>query len=124
VSWSQLVAAVRRFALFLVGAAGATIVVSLVIGVIAGRPARAVSLGLYVVGAVLLVGSFVVGNRGPLRPVWGDGARPGSLFAPRGLRRASAQDRAQSVRSSAFLFGIGFGLIVLGALLDPAHRAV
>lgn len=118
----MLLAAVRRFALFFAGAAGATIVVSLVIGVIAGSPGRSMSLGLYVVGSVFLVGSFLLGNRGPFRPVWGDDRRPG-LFAPRGLRRASADDRSQSVRTSAFLFGLGFGLVVLGTLLDPAHRA-
>ncbi len=118
----HLVAAARRFALFFAGTALGTILVSLLIGLIAGSPGRAVSVGLYVVGAVLLVGCFLLGNRGPLRPVWGDGGRPG-LFAPRGLRRASPEDRSSSIRSAVFLFSIGFGLIVLGALLDPAHRA-
>jgi hypothetical protein len=116
-------AAARRFVVFFVAVAAGTALCSLLVGVLAGHPARSVSLGFYVVGSVLLVGSFFLGNRGPFRPVYGDERRPGFL-APRGLRRATAEDRSQSIRSSGFLFGIGFGLIVLGTLLDPAHTAV
>lgn len=118
----MLLAAARRFVLLFAGAALGTIVVSLLIGVLAGHPGRSMSLGLYIVGSVLLIGSFLLGNRGPFRAVFGDERRLG-LFAPRGLRRASSDDRSQSIRSSVFLFAIGFGLIVLGTLLDPAHKA-
>ena len=119
----MLLAAVRRFVIVFAIAAGGTALVSLGFGVLIGRAARSVSVGLYVVGSVLLLGSFFVGNRGPFRPQLSDAGK-GGLLAPRALRRASKEDRSQTVRSSVFLFGVGIGLIVLGALLDPDHKAV
>jgi type IV secretory pathway protease TraF len=116
-------AAVRRFVVLFGAVAAGTALVSLLVGVAVGHASRSVSLGLYLVGSGLLVGSFFFGNLGPLRSVFGDDRRPGFL-APRALRKATAEDRSQSMRSSALLFGIGFGLIVLGTFVDPAHKAI
>jgi len=98
-------------------------VCSLLLGAASGaRLSRAVATGFYVVAAVLLVGCFVVGARGPLRPEWGSGGRAGG-FIPRGVRRASQDERAGSVRTSVLLFAIGIAFILVGSLLDPDRRA-
>lgn len=116
--------AARRIGLIYAGIVGGTIVVSLLIGLAAGGSLlHAVAVGLYVVGAMFLLGCFVTGVRGPLRGV----SRTGEtvpLVGARGVRRASVFERLESTKISLLLFALGFSLIVLGALLDPAHRAV
>ena len=121
----MLLAAARRFALIFVGLAAGTVLLSFVFGVAVGaRVPRAIAVGLYVVGSILLIGSFFLGNRGPFRPKWGDETRRGGFLAPRGVRVATPEDRSQAVRSSVLLFSIGLLLIVIGTFVDPAHRAV
>jgi hypothetical protein len=105
------------------GLAGGTLVVSLVFGLAAGaRLSRSVATGFYVAAAALLVGCFVVGARGPLRPDWGDKGRGGSLI-PKGVRRADPAERTGAVRTSLLLFAIGVAFIVIGSLVDPDRRA-
>ena len=114
--------AVRRLALIYAGVLGTTIVLSLLIGLAAGADvSRSVAIGCYVGGAVLLVGCFVVGVRGPLRGV----SRTGEtvpLFGARSVRRASADERSEASWTAVALFLLGLSLVVIGALLDPAHR--
>ena len=117
-----LLAAVRRFVIVF-ARAGGTALVSLAFGVLIGRAGRSVSVGLYVVGSVLLLGSFFVGNRGPFRAASATSAE--SVCSP-----LEGCDCAKPLRCVAvdplrrsLLFSIGFGLIVLGTLLDPAHKA-
>ena len=112
----MLVAALRRFATLLATITAATAVVSLPLGLLAGASVdRSLSLGFYLVGCVLLIAGFFVGNRGPFRAA-GEG---GSVFfGPRSLRRATPDEREEAVNSSAIYLTIGFLLVVLGVAVD------
>ena len=109
----------RRFALMYVGVGGITVVLSLAFGAVSGAPlARSIAIGLYLIGAVILIFGFFVGNRGPWRHEQGD---EGFSILPRGVRRATAQERKESVSLSVLFIALGFGLIILGVLSDSAH---
>jgi hypothetical protein len=115
--------AARRLAIIYGAILAVTVVVSLLLGLAAGASVgRSISVGLYVVGAVFLVGCFVVGARGPLRGR-GSGGETVPLFGARGVRRATEDERSEASRTAILLFVLGLTLIVLGSLLDPAHRA-
>lgn len=119
----MLLGAARRIAVSFASIAGGTVVVSLVAGFAAGSSvARSVSVGLYIAGAVLLVGCFVFGVRGPMR---GE-ARSGEtvpLLGARRVRRATGEERSDAVQTAILLFALGLGLVILAALVDPVHRA-
>lgn len=119
-------AAARRFALIFGGVTGGVAVVSLLIGLAAGSSARrALSVGFYVAGAALLAGSLIMGVRGPLRPEFRDDATgAGRWLGPRGVRRATPEERSSAHRSSLFLFGLGLLIIGLGSVLDPLRHNV
>ena len=113
----------RRLAIAYGAILAATVVVSALLGLLAGASiARSIAVGLYVVRAVFLVGCFVVGARGPLRGS-GRGGENVPLLGARNLRRATADERTESSRTAVLLFVLGLTLVVLGSLLDPAHRA-
>src|SRR6266550_4291288 len=60
--------ALRRFGLLLVGLVGVTVVISLLFGLALGSSvSRSISIGLYLVGAFVMVSGFFLGNRGPIR---------------------------------------------------------
>ena len=102
---------------------GVTVAASVIIGLLVGSSvARSVSVGLYVAGVALLAGCFVVGARGPLRGVNRTGETV-PVFGARRVRRATGQERADSVHTALFLFGLGLVLLVAAALIDPAHQA-
>jgi hypothetical protein len=118
-----LLHAARRLALLFAIVTGGTVALSVLIGVAAGSSfARSVSVGLYLAGAAMLVGCFVVGVRGPLRGVNQTGETVPVLGARR-VRRATGGERSDSVQIAILLFAFGLGLVVVGALIDPAHRA-
>ena len=113
-------AALRRFAELLVGVSLLIVAVSLVLGLAVGSSlGRAVSVGFYVIGSVLLIGGFFVGNRGPLRPR-GDGGW--LIFRPREVRRATPAEREEALNMSAILVVPGLVLIVFGIAADPRQR--
>jgi hypothetical protein len=115
--------AARRIAPIYGGIVVATVLVSALIGLAAGADVlHAVAVGLYIVGAVLLLGCFVTGVRGPMRGVSRSGETV-PLAGARGVRRATLTKRSEATQISVLLFILGFVLIVLGALLDPAHKA-
>jgi hypothetical protein len=115
-----LAAGARRFAVLLVGIAGATALGSLAIGLLAGAATpRALSLGFYLVGSLLLVAGFFVGNRGPARL---KGEEHAGLLGPRRLRWASPEERTTTLNESALLISIGFVLLVVGLLVDDRAR--
>jgi hypothetical protein len=118
-----LLAGARRIALIYAGLLGATAVVSGLLGLAAGSVLRGLAVGYYSVGAVLLLGCFVVGARGPLRGVSERGESVPVLGARR-LRRATPDERSEASRTAILLFALGLGMIVLGSVLDPAHSAV
>jgi hypothetical protein len=119
-----LAAGVRRLAVIYGSIVAATLVLSAVFGLIAGSSvARAVAIGFYIAGALLLVGCFIMGARGPLR---GEG-RPGEgttgLIGARRVRRATEDERSESARTALLLFAFGLSLVLLGSLFDPTHSA-
>ena len=39
------------------------------------------------------------------------------------MRRATADERTEASRTAILLFALGLVLVVLGSVIDPAHRA-
>lgn len=125
----------RRLVVFLVVVFALTAAVSLPIGALAhANLARALADGFYVAGAAMLVGSFVLGLRGPLRSEWGEGQagetqaretplRRSAFLMPRLIRRTTVDERLDARRSSVALFLFGLVLILIGAGFDPARNA-
>ena len=94
-----LVQAARRLLLIFGAVLGSTVVVSLILGLAAGKSlGRSVAIGLYVAGAVALLGA-------------------------RRMRRATADERTEASRTAVLLFALGLVLVVLGSVIDPAHKA-
>ena len=115
--------AARRLLLIYGGMLTATVVISLLLGLAAGAGLqRAVAIGLYVSGSIFLIGCFVFGARGPLRGVSDDGQTV-PLFGAKRVRRAEPDERSEATRTAVLLFAVGLSLVVIGAMLDPAHRA-
>ena len=116
----MLLGAARRFALMYVGIGGITVLLSLAFGAISGASlTRSIAIGLYLIGAVVLIFGFFIGNRGPWRHEHGEG---GFSILPRGVRRATAEERKEAVNVSVLFIVLGFGLIILGVLSDSAHN--
>jgi len=117
-----LVQAFRRLALIFAAVLGTTVVLSLLLGVVAGASlGRSVAIGLYVAGAVALLGCFVMGARGPLRGTGASGETT-PLLGARKVRRATRDERTEASRTAVLLFALGLTLIVLGSVIDPAHK--
>jgi hypothetical protein len=123
----QLRAALPRIVALLAIVLGGTTAVAVGVGALAGRSiAHSLATGYYVVGAAVLVGSFVLGSRGPWRSEMDDVVLDASMFRSRARRRrrkATPEERAESKRSSFGLFMLGVALVLLGALVDPSRRA-
>ena len=116
----MILGALRRLALLFVGVGGATVVLSLAFGAISGGSlTRSIAIGLYLIGAVILIFGFFVGNRGPWRHEHGEG---GWSILPRGIRRATTEERKESMNISVLFIALGFGLIILGVLSDSSHN--
>jgi hypothetical protein len=115
-------AALRRLSILLVTVAAGSAAFALVVGLAAGAGVwRSVSVGWYLVGSVLLIGGFFVGNRGPTRPQ-GEGWSPFSM--KRWSRWASAEEQRESISLSALLVVLGFVLIILGVVADTRYRLI
>jgi hypothetical protein len=126
-----VIAGLKRLALLLVatslalGALGA--LGALVAG---GEVDRWVSVAYYLVGTFLLVLGFFSGMRGPLRPRGADeGADPvtglfGIGIATRGARRATEDERRDTLATAGIFLVVGLWLIVLGILIDPSASVV
>ncbi|HET8606094.1 MAG TPA: hypothetical protein VFL66_03590 [Gaiellaceae bacterium] len=109
--------------LFLLAAVGSG-VVALPIGLALGASvSRSLSLGWYATGSFLILGGFLVGNRGPARPADQSGWMPFSLRS-RMLRWASRQEQEESINLSAVLIGLGFAIIALGIVADTRYRLI
>lgn len=106
---------------------GGTAAVAATLGALAGKNiAHSLATGYYVVGAAVLVGSFVMGSRGPWRSdVMGQEPELAAYRTrtKRRRRRATSEERAESKRSSVGLFVLGVALVLLGALVDPSRSA-
>ena len=115
-------AALRRLGILFGTLAGGTAALALLIGLPVGAGiSRALSLGWYSVGSVLLLSGFFVGNRGPARPQ-GEGW---ALFSTRRwVRWATPDEQRESISLSALLVILGFVLIVLGAVADTRYALI
>jgi hypothetical protein len=99
-----------------------TAIPSLLIGLLAGASvSRALSVGWYIVGCILLIGGFFVGNRGPARPQ-GEGWAIFSL--KRWTRWATPEEQRESISLSALLVILGFVLILCGAVVDSRNQLI
>jgi len=100
-------------------------VLSVLLGLLGHVPVRrAVSVGMYGVGALMMTLGVLHGVRPPVR-VDGDRSQMGAfgVLFPLGRVRAATPDEHRDTRSSAALFvGLGMMLVVIGALIDPSHR--
>jgi hypothetical protein len=97
-----------------------TAIPSLLIGLLAGASlSRALSIGWYIVGSVLLISGFFVGNRGPARP---QGEGWGLFSLKRWTRWATPEEQRESISLSALLVILGFLLILFGALADSRNQ--
>ncbi len=123
--------ALRRIAILLAVLVCLTAAVSVVLGALAGANLlRAEADGFYIAGAAVLIGSFVLGMRGPVRAEWGgDGpgdelhVRRGGGLMSRSVRRTTPAERAEARHNSLFLFALGIALILIGAGFDPSRHA-
>jgi hypothetical protein len=115
-----MAAAARRLAIVFGAVAGGTGVLALLIGLAFGAGiGRSLSLGWYIVGSILLISGFFVGNRGPTRPQ-GEGWAVFSLR--RWVRWATPEEQRESISLSAVLVTLGIAIIVLGVLADTRYR--
>jgi hypothetical protein len=122
---AMLRAAGRRFGLLLVGIAGGTAVVSLLLGLVFGAGvSRSVSLGYYIVGSFLLIAGFFVGNRGPVRVKGDSGFGMFGIFLNRRLRWATGPEQVESLSLSVVFVALGLVLIFLGVLTDTRYKLV
>jgi len=113
--------AARRIAVLSGVVVGVTVLASALLGLASGGSIqRAIAVGFYVAGAVLLAGCFVTGVRGPLRGVSKSGDTASALGARR-VRRATPDERTEMTRTSILLFFLGMFQIVLGGLFDPTR---
>lgn len=119
----MLLAGFRRLATIAGTVLAATVVVSVLLGLAAGANIeRSISVGFYILGAVLLVGCFVFGVRGPLRGVSSTGDTS-SLLGARRFRTATPEERGEATRTALLLFVVGLVIVVIGSVIDPAHKA-
>jgi hypothetical protein len=113
---SVLVAGLRRFFGVLGGAVVITAGVSFVVGKLAGADlTRSLALGFYLVGSMLLIGGFFVGNRGPVRAKRN---QPIPLLGTRFVRWATPDELDEAINTSAVYVSLGFALILVGVLAD------
>jgi len=119
-------AALRRLAVAILLCVGVTVVGSLVIGALAGASLeRSLVLGFYLMGCLLMLGGFFVGNRGPARiksEEAGPAMTPFGVFGDRRLRWATLGEQDETINSSALLVGLGLVLVAIGVLLDGRHQ--
>jgi hypothetical protein len=117
--------AARRLLTIAAVCIGGTAALSVVLGALAGKNlTRSIAVGFYVVGALALVGCFIVGSGGPLRrqPAREEDLTAGPLHR-RTMRKATPEERRESRRNALGLFALGLALVFIGAAIDPTRQA-
>ena len=120
----MLAGAARRLLGLFAVVGGATLFVSLLLGLLTDSSVRrSIAVGFYVVGSILLIAGFFVGNRGVLRAET-DSDKGGMLlgFRRRGIRSATGEEQRESLRVSALIIGLGIALLLLGTLADTENK--
>jgi hypothetical protein len=114
-----LLGGVRRLIILTASVGGATLAASLLLALLAGASLRrSIAVGFYIVGSLLLLTGFFVGNRGVLRAE-GDLDRPSMFgFGRKRVRSASGEEQRESIRVSALVIGLGIALLILGTVAD------
>jgi hypothetical protein len=123
-----VLAALRRFALLILGCCAITVAGSILLGLLLGSSLdRSVSLGFYAVGCFLMVAGFFVGNRGPSRvksEEGSGGAMPLPFMGGRRLRWATAEEQYDTINNSAVFIVLGLILVLIGVLVDSRHSLI
>jgi hypothetical protein len=120
----------RGLARFAVMAVGLAIVVALIAAAIALLAhfgvRRGVSVAYYAVGALITMVGVLHGLRPPVRVDNEQGQMGlfGIVLTGGQVRRATLEERDDSLASSALFVVLGVVLVILGGLLDPNHRLV
>jgi uncharacterized membrane protein HdeD (DUF308 family) len=113
-----LARALRLFAVTIVVSG----VIALLIGLVVGTsPDRALAVGWYATGSLVLLVGFVASVRGPTRSVDSGAWAPVSARG-RMLRWATRSEQEDSLNLSAVLVALGVVLLVLGVAVDGRHR--
>jgi hypothetical protein len=119
-----LAGAARRILGLFAVVGGVTVFVSIALALLTDTSVRrAIAVGFYAVGSIVLLSGFFVGNRGVLRADTDD--EKGSLllgFGRRRVRSATGEEQRENVRVSALVIGLGIVLLVLGTLADTENR--
>lgn len=127
----MLRSALRRIVIVVAVIVGLTTVLSLGIGALDhANLLRALAIGFYLAGSAVLIGSFVLGMRGPWRSEWGEeqNADPNASLKrasllPKVIRRTTPDERVDARKISIALFVLGLALILIGAGFDPSRNA-
>lgn len=115
-----LLAAARRLLLLLAAVSAIVVAVGLFFAALgAGSVDRAVSLGFYGVGSFLVLGGFLLGNRGPYRS---GRSRRGGLG--RELQRSTPDETRDTINMAILLTVLGFVLLAIGVIIDSRFRLV
>ena len=119
--------AARRFLILLAGVGGVTVVLSAALGALAGTSIRrAVAVGCYFAGALLLLSGFFLGNKGVLRAE-ADPAEAGRnlpMLRPRRIRSATSEEQREAVSVAALVMTLGIVLILVGVLADDENEFI
>ena len=111
--------AVIRLVGLLALACALVVVASVPIGLVSHtRLRRSISLGFYVLGAIVGVLGLIGGNRGPFRRV--DEDTP--VRVGRALRRATLDELLETINLSVLMVAIGLVLFAIGVAIDDRYR--
>jgi hypothetical protein len=120
----MLAGAARRILGLFAVVGGVTVFVSIALALLTDTSVRrAIAVGFYAVGSIVLLSGFFVGNRGVLRADTDD-EKGGLLlgFGRRRVRSATGEEQRENLRVSALVIGLGIMLLVLGTLADTENR--
>jgi hypothetical protein len=120
----QLLAGVRRFVLVAAVCVAITAVASLLLGLLfRDSLTRSLSVGFYLAACLCMIIGVFYGLRPPVRQDGDQGAMGGlfGIFASSPVRFATAEERQDSLASSAVFVALGLVLALVGVLCDGRH---
>lgn len=108
------------------GISAGTAALSTLLGLMLGASlTRSISIGFYLIGCLLMLGGFFVGNRGPARLREPDPGQAGGLgqlsITSRRFRWATGTEQQETINMSAVFVTLGFVLIMFGIASDTRH---